>query len=1204
MKNKYLFITLGLGLGLALALLSALGGQVSPVAAAPAQRVPTSGGDWDGLSVGVPTVISSTGQYQMWYQGRRATFYGYGSTLGYAESADGESWAKHAANPVLEPGEPGAWDGVYRGQVAVLDDGGLYKMWYSGAGFSGPWQTGYATSADGLDWNVYAGNPVLEVGVPGSWDEMEADGPTVIKDGALFKMWYHGCNADYTICSIGYATSNDGVNWTKYAGNPVLESTPGEWDEAGLGWPRVVKDGATYRMWYHSNSQIGYATSADGLAWAKYAANPVLAESWDGEEVGVSTLFLDGGTLRMWASGGSGPSAGIGYFESADGIQWTQPVGNPVLVHGETGLIVGPNYRHNNVRAHTLGNTAITITVADIGGVKATIAGVTDQDGWYYSWEHEQDWSPGQPDIVPGDTVSATAGGYEAAVEPVGTIDGAIDVAADTVAGTIHAAWFTETLPVACEVWVENGPPAVQTAAEPDGGSYVCDFGTVGWDLMPGQTVAVLYVEPDDDAVYATFEPPHARANVAWDNVDGWFGPDVTVWYTATDALGVYKGGGSGTARSDGWMDGVGCGCDLVPGDRITVMSSADLNAMLVPISITGDIDVDADIVSGQMAGGVFPAAGYIEVWSVADQHEYRVDIAIEADGSYAADLAGQFNLRVGDHVNVWYGDPNGHHLGSELRTLRVEVNYGHDWVWAETEPFTSVVVSVAGKAVHEGQADGSGNYGTYSAPGDWAPGQPNIQPGDVVTVAAAGYVSEVDPVGTISGTLDVDANTITGSIFAPWFSETLRVRCEVWVENGPPGIETSADPDGGSYVCDFDDVGWDLLPGQDVAVRYFEPDGDAVINVLSTPWMRVNVGDDWVGGNYPAGHTFWITVTDAGGTLKATTQISTTSGGGWGGDGFETRHENWSPGAPDLAGGDWVHFQSDDGYANTIQAGDITGALDLDANTVSGTITADWFTQTLRVRCEVWYVEHSPDGIETTAEPDGGSYFCDYDDVGWDLLAGHGASVRYFEPDGDVVINVFSMQPLGLRVIIPDEGVHAFFEVGHTVWLTVTESDGATVKATAAVTTADLPWGTGFMTEPDDWTPPGQPWIVAYDWIYGRVDNGVTAQVQIGVISGQASAADDSVSGTIYAPWFSQAVEVECHSWGMPGDEIIKYDTVLPDGVDVYACAWDPVTEWDILPDQRVGVAYSGPDGNWVAGSFYAQAGTRIYLPLVTKYH
>ena len=232
MKIRILFVTMALGFGLALALLWAIGDQKTSAVAAP--LAPELGGDWDGLSVGMPVVISSTGQYRMWYQGRGLSFIDWGNALGYAELTDGETYQKYAGNPVLEPGEFGEWDSAYRGQIALIEDGGIYKMWFSGAGTSGPWQTGYATSSDGLDWEIYSGNPVLEVGAPGSWDEQEANGPTVLKDGAVYKMWYHGCNLDYSECSIGYATSNDGVNWTKHTGNPVLEATPGAWDESGL----------------------------------------------------------------------------------------------------------------------------------------------------------------------------------------------------------------------------------------------------------------------------------------------------------------------------------------------------------------------------------------------------------------------------------------------------------------------------------------------------------------------------------------------------------------------------------------------------------------------------------------------------------------------------------------------------------------------------------------------------------------------------------------------------------------------------------------------------------------------------------------------------------------------------------------------------------------------------------------------------------
>lgn len=296
---------------------------------------PMTPGDWDWEAVAFPRVISDTdtGQYWMWYNGQNLAYGGWGWTLGLATSPDGLNWTKDSSSPVLKPGDEGAWDSAYLGQVSVLKEDGLYKMWYSGSD-GGVWQTGYATSTNGIDWSIYGGNPVLAVGAPGSWDEQEADGIVVIKDGSLYKMWYHGCDAGYTACSIGYATSTNGLDWAKYAGNPVLTGSPGEWDEGGTLWPSVVKDGGTYRMWYYGGGQIGLATSLNGVNWTKHAGNPILTVGWDGGGAWAQTVLLEGGTYKMWLRSGLDASTGIGYAESTDGIAWTMSISNPLLTPG------------------------------------------------------------------------------------------------------------------------------------------------------------------------------------------------------------------------------------------------------------------------------------------------------------------------------------------------------------------------------------------------------------------------------------------------------------------------------------------------------------------------------------------------------------------------------------------------------------------------------------------------------------------------------------------------------------------------------------------------------------------------------------------------------------------------------------------------------------------------------------------------------
>ncbi len=185
----------------------------------------------------------------------------------------------------------------------------------------------------------------------------------------------------------------------------------------------------------------------------------------------------------------------------------------------------------------------------------------------------------------------------------------------------------------------------------------------------------------------------------------------------------------------------------------------------------------------------------------------------------------------------------------------------------------------------------------------------------------------------------------------------------------------------------------------------------------------------------------------------------------------------------------------------------------------------------------------------------------------------------------------------LNLRVNYGHDWVESFYEGGHTAWVTVTDSDG-NLKATAELVTEPKDfWGgeTGFQSGPGDWLDAegnpmdSPPDIQPGDWVLGWVDNGAAAQVQIGDISGKIDLADNSISGTITAPWFTETVQVECLDWfQQPPSANKDGGFIAPDGAASYACSW-PQAEWDIQPGQTVGVGYLGPDGNWVSNAFTA---------------
>ena len=73
------------------------------------------------------------------------------------------------------------------------------------------------------------------------------------------------------------------IHWTKYAGNPVMVPTE-EWEGEITVPGSVIYHDSLYHMWYRSrdfyvNDRIGYATSPDGISWTKYINNPVLVTS-------------------------------------------------------------------------------------------------------------------------------------------------------------------------------------------------------------------------------------------------------------------------------------------------------------------------------------------------------------------------------------------------------------------------------------------------------------------------------------------------------------------------------------------------------------------------------------------------------------------------------------------------------------------------------------------------------------------------------------------------------------------------------------------------------------------------------------------------------------------------------------------------------------------------------------------------------------
>ncbi len=273
-------------------------------------------GSADSGSVAWPSVLrEANGSYRMWYTGRTSA--GYSILL--ATSSDGTKWTKVGVVLTIS-------STVAVAAPNVLKIGSTYHMWFESGSSGGPLgyfdEVYHATSADGISWTV--SGLALGLGPTGAWDSAIVADPHVIVDSAgLYRMYYTGFDA-YGDARIGLATSRDLVTWTRYPGNPVLNFGPaGAWDNAHVGGSSVVIIGSTWVMYYAGNpngstSSVGRATSADGYNWTRYSGNPVVRPEpypyWDDVNVGTPDFLIDPSGPRLYYYGYNGTTQRIGEY--------------------------------------------------------------------------------------------------------------------------------------------------------------------------------------------------------------------------------------------------------------------------------------------------------------------------------------------------------------------------------------------------------------------------------------------------------------------------------------------------------------------------------------------------------------------------------------------------------------------------------------------------------------------------------------------------------------------------------------------------------------------------------------------------------------------------------------------------------------------------------------------------------------------------
>lgn len=257
------------------------------------------------------SLLKDGNAYRMWFSWRPR------ASVALVESTDGFHWSKPVI--VLQPNKASGWEDEVNRPV-VMKQGGFYHMWYTGQA-GGHSAIGYATSANGVEWERMSDKPVLRA--EAQWEKDAVMCPDVIwdSDEKIYKMWY-SAGEQYEPDAIGYATSPDGKIWTKRNENPVFKSDPTvEWEKEKVTACQVIRDGSWYVMFYigfrdRDHAQIGIARSRDGITnWQRLSVNPIISPSpgqWDADACYKPYVIIDGTRWMLWYNGRHGDREQIG----------------------------------------------------------------------------------------------------------------------------------------------------------------------------------------------------------------------------------------------------------------------------------------------------------------------------------------------------------------------------------------------------------------------------------------------------------------------------------------------------------------------------------------------------------------------------------------------------------------------------------------------------------------------------------------------------------------------------------------------------------------------------------------------------------------------------------------------------------------------------------------------------------------------------
>ncbi len=255
-----------------------------------------------------PDLLLLGDTYYLYFRGQQGGHDRIGVGTIEKKRFDGISW-NIRSTPVIDVGVPGDWDEDHVLDPATVEVGGRVFLYYSAVCPRVHRSICLATSTDGVNFQKHPGNPVVMGG-----------GPEIVWRDGVFYLFYWKDVLGSTGFQLHLAVSDNGFDFKEFQSEPILPIGPaGSWDSYTVETPRITEWDGVYHMFYCGSDRFsdypahaGYATSTDLIHWQKHP-HPVFSRgekgTWDEGAIWFTTVEKIGGRYYLWYEGYGGGEA-------------------------------------------------------------------------------------------------------------------------------------------------------------------------------------------------------------------------------------------------------------------------------------------------------------------------------------------------------------------------------------------------------------------------------------------------------------------------------------------------------------------------------------------------------------------------------------------------------------------------------------------------------------------------------------------------------------------------------------------------------------------------------------------------------------------------------------------------------------------------------------------------------------------------------